>query len=265
MTKILLVGCGNMGHALLKGWQAMPEPPHVTVVEPTDALRDRAADAGAEVYPWARELPADLAPDLIIMAIKPQMMEKVLPDYAHLDGCFLSIAAGTPVAAISAALGEKAIVRCMPNTPAAIGKGVFGLYANPQVTAEQVAMVRDLLSPGGTVLEVAAEEDIDRITAISGSGPAYLFHMIEALSEAARRIGLPDDVALAAARATIFGAAALAEGSEEDAGQLRKNVTSPNGTTAAALEVLMGEDRLTNLMTEAAEAAFRRARELAEG
>ena len=140
---------------------------------------------------------------------------------------------------------------------------MFGIFANARVTPVQNRMVRDVLEPCGIVLEVGSDEDIDRITAISGSGPAYLFHFIEALAQAGRRIGLTDDVALAAARGTVFGAASLAEGADEDAGQLRRNVTSPNGTTAAALEVLMGTDRMADLLTEAAEAAFGRAKALA--
>jgi len=263
MTKILLIGCGNMGHALLSAWQAMPTPPQVSIVDPTEALRDRAAKTGARTFASAAEVPRDLEPDLVILAVKPQVIGKVLPDYAHLDACFLSIAAGTTLASLQRGLDDKAIIRCMPNTPAAIGKGVFGIFANARVTPAQNRMVRDVLEPCGIVLEVGSDEDIDRITAISGSGPAYLFHFIEALAQAGRRIGLTDDVALAAARGTVFGAASLAEGTDEDAGQLRRNVTSPNGTTAAALEVLVGTDRMADLLTEAAEAAFGRAKALA--
>lgn len=269
MTDLLLIGCGNMGHAMLTGWLKMNQPPRVTVIEPADALRDRAAASGAATLASAAELPGGYAPDLVFLAIKPQMMAKVLPDYARFpDACFLSVAAGTTMATLAAGLdGEgagPAIIRCMPNTPAAIGKGVFGLYANAAVTPDQKALVRRLLETSGTVLDVASEEDIDRITAISGSGPAYLFHMIEALAEAGHQIGLPRETAIAAARGTIFGAAALAEQSSDDAASLRHNVTSPNGTTAAALEVLMAGDGLTRLMTRAAEAAFRRAGELAK-
>lgn len=270
MTDLLLIGCGNMGHAMLTGWLNMAQPPRVTVVEPADALRERAAASGAAALASAADLPAGYAPDLVVLAIKPQTMARALPDYARFAGaCFLSVAAGTTMATLTAGLGggggaEPAVIRCMPNTPAAIGKGVFGLYANAAVTAKQKALARRLLETSGTVLDVTGEEDIDRITAISGSGPAYLFHMIEALAEAARRIGLPEETAVAAARGTIFGAAALAEQSDDDAATLRRNVTSPNGTTAAALEVLMEESGgLTPLMTRAAEAAFRRAGELA--
>lgn len=261
--RLLLVGCGNMGHAMLAGWMNMPDAPEVTVVEPADALRERAAATGAVAVASAAELPADFAPEAVILAVKPQMMGKVLPDYARFgEACFVSIAAGTTMAALIGGLGEAAIVRCMPNTPAAIGRGVFGFTANDRTTPEQRALVRRLLEPAGTVFEVGDEAMIDRITAVSGSGPAYLFHFIEALAAAAKAIGLPDDVAVEAARQTVFGAAALAESSPEDAATLRKAVTSPGGTTAAALGVLMEDDRLTRLMTQAVEAAFVRAEEL---
>lgn len=266
MTELLLIGAGNMGHAMLAGWMKMADAPHATVVEPTDALRTRAAQLGARVAASAAELPVDYAPAVVVLAVKPQVMPKVLPDYARFkSACFVSVAAGTTLATMAEGLGDVAVLRVMPNTPAAIGKGVFGVCANDWVSDGQRETVRKLLETGGTVLDVQTEEDIDRITAISGSGPAYVFHFIEALAEAGRRIGLPEDVATAAARGTVFGAAALAEQASEDAAQLRRNVTSPNGTTAAALEVFMGDKRLTALVTKAAQAAFDRARELADG
>jgi pyrroline-5-carboxylate reductase len=264
--RLLLVGCGNMGHALLAGWMNMPDAPEVVVVEPAETLRNRAGDTGATAVGSAADIPEGFAPDAVILAVKPQMMGQVLPEYRRFEGaCFVSIAAGTTIAALAAGLGDAAIVRCMPNTPAAIGRGVFGFTANDQTTAEQRILVRRLLEPGGTVFEVGDEAMIDRITAVSGSGPAYLFHFIEALAAAAKAIGLPDDIATEAARQTIFGAAALAESSSDDASTLRRAVTSPGGTTAAALDVLMGDDRLTRLMTEAVRAAFARAGALGRG
>jgi pyrroline-5-carboxylate reductase len=264
--RILLVGCGNMGHALLSGWMRMPETPEVVVVEPAEGLRQRAAAAGASVIAGADAMPRDFVPDVVILAVKPQVMPQVLPEYAGLRGtCFVSIAAGTTLETLTQGLGDAAIVRCMPNTPAAIGRGVFGFTGNPRVSDAQKAMVRRLLEPGGTVFELDDEAMIDRVTAVSGSGPAYLFHFIEALAAAAVAVGLPEAVAVEAARQTVFGAAALAEASPEDATALRRAVTSPGGTTAAALDVLMGEDRLTRLMTEAVGAAFDRARELGRG
>lgn len=265
MTEILLIGCGNMGYAMLTGWLAMTDAPEVRVIEPAAPLRDRAAATGAMTYETAADLPADFRPDLVVLAVKPQVMPKILPDYAHLNqACFVSIAAGTTLATLAAGLGDVAIIRCMPNTPAAVGKGVFGICANDRTSPAQLDLVKTLLAVSGTVLAVATEDDIDRITAISGSGPAYLFHFIEALAEAGRRIGLPEEIATAAARGTVFGAAALAEQASEDAAQLRRNVTSPNGTTAAALEILMGNDAQIELVSKAAQAAFDRAQELAK-
>jgi pyrroline-5-carboxylate reductase len=264
--RILLVGCGNMGHAMLAGWMNMPDRPEAVVVEPAEPLRDWAAETGATAVASAGEIPPGFSPEAVVLAVKPQMMADVLPDYRRFpDACFVSIAAGTTMAALARGLGDVAIARCMPNTPAAIGRGVFGFTANAHTTDAQRALVRRLLEPGGTVFEVEDEAMIDRITAVSGSGPAYLFHFIEAMAAAARAVGLPEDVAEEAARQTVFGAAALAEGSPEDAAALRKAVTSPGGTTAAALSVLMGEDRLTRLMTEAVQAAFDRAQDLGKG
>lgn len=255
-----------MGYAMLRGWLSMTEPAEIVVVEPTDALRERAIAAGAIGVASADNIPLNFNPESVVFAVKPQVMEGVLPAYALLrHACFVSIAAGTTLDTLGKGLGDVAIVRCMPNTPAAINRGFLGFTANARTTPEQRDLVRRLLEPAGEVVEVADEMMIDRITAVSGSGPAYVFHFIEALAEAARQIGLPDDVAVAAARRTVFGAAALAEASPEDAASLRQAVTSPGGTTAAALAVLMGEDRLAALMTEAVRAAFDRARELGEG
>ncbi len=266
MIGILLVGCGSMGHAMLAGWMKLTEAPHVVVVEPADALRARATETGATAVASPDEIPADFTPDAVVLAVKPQMMADVLPDYRRFkSACFVSIAAGTTMAALERGLGEAAVVRCMPNTPAAIGRGVFGFTANDRTTQGQRALVRRLLEPSGTVFEVGDEKMIDRITAVSGSGPAYLFHFIEALTAAAKAVGLPEEVATEAARQTVFGAAALAESSPEDASTLRKAVTSPGGTTAAALSVLMGDAALEHLMTDAVQAAFDRAEDLGRG
>lgn len=261
--RLLLVGCGNMGHAMLTGWMKMANAPEVVVVEPAEVLRERAKQTGARAVASAADIPANFSPDVAIFAVKPQMLPSILPDYRSLEGtCFVSVAAGTTMEALGQGLGDAAIVRCMPNTPAAIGRGVFGFTANARTTPEQRLLVRRLLEPTGTVFELADETMIDRITAVSGSGPAYLFHFIEAMTAAAKAVGLPADVAREAARQTVFGAAALAEASPEGAEELRKAVTSPGGTTAAALSVLMGEERLARLVTEAVQAAFDRAQEL---
>lgn len=263
MTKILLIGCGNMGFALLRGWMASPQRPEVVVIEPTDALRARAAAEGAVAVCASGDIPAGFTPDVVLFAVKPQVIRSILSDYAWMTGaCFVSIAAGVTIASLAEGLGDVAIMRCMPNTPASVGKGVFGCYANARMSPAQSAMVGDLLAVSGSVFVLPDETMIDSITAVSGSGPAYLFLFIEAMSAAARSVGLPDDIASDIARQTVFGAAALAEVSPDDAAQLRRNVTSPKGTTAAALDVLMGDDGMAALIGKAVQAAFDRAREL---
>jgi len=173
----------------------------------------------------------------------------------------VSIMAGTTIASISQACGGS-VVRAMPNTPAAIGKGMMVTFANDKVSAETMDFVDQLLAASGEVTSIDREDLMDAVTAVSGSGPAYIFHFIEALTVAAERAGLPLETAKLLAMQTVYGAAALAAESGEDPGKLRQQVTSPNGTTAAALSVLMGEDRLTRLLTEAVEAARARSVEL---
>jgi pyrroline-5-carboxylate reductase len=160
-------------------------------------------------------------------------------------------------------LGDRAaIIRCMPNTPAAIGKGMMVTFANPRVNEETKAFVGELLASSGAVAEIASEDLMDAVTAVSGSGPAYIFHFIESLTAAGKAAGLPEETAKLLAMQTVYGAACLAKESDEEPGRLREQVTSPNGTTAAALAVLMGEEKLTRLVTEAVEAARVRSVEL---
>ena len=266
-VKFILVGCGNMGHAMLDGWLRSGRlmPAEVIVVEPNEALRDRAARLGAGTATTASELPADVDPILIIFAVKPQVMRAVIPDYRRFadNSTFLSIAAGVPIATMKELLGDRAaIIRCMPNTPAAIGKGMMVTFANPLVDADTKAFVAELLESSGAVAEIGSEDLMDAVTAVSGSGPAYIFHFIESLTAAAEAAGLPGETAKLLAMQTVFGAACLAKESGEEPGRLREQVTSPNGTTAAALSVLMGEDRLKTLITEAVEAARARSVEL---
>src|SRR5690606_11434236 len=188
-----------------------------------------------------------------------------VPAYARFrDGAtFVSVAAGTPIAAFERLLGAgAAVIRCMPNTPAAIGQGMMVTVANAHVAQPAAAFVRDLLSASGRAAERADEGLMDAVTAGSGSGPAYVFHFIECLTAAGEAAGLPADTARLLAMQTVYGAAALAAESGEEPGELRRQVTSPNGTTAAALSVLMGDDRLKTLVAEAVEAARRRSAEL---
>lgn len=264
---VILVGCGNMGFAMLSGWLSSGrlQPADVGVVEPNEALGQRAAALGAKVAARAGGLAGE-RPRLVVLAVKPQVIRDVAASYrpfAMRGATFLSIAAGTPIATFEEVLGsEAAIMRCMPNTPAAIGKGMMVVFSNANVASETDAFVRDLLSASGEVATISEEGLMDAVTAVSGSGPAYIFHFIECLTAAAEEVGLPPETARLLARQTVYGAASLAVESGEEAGRLREQVTSPNGTTAAALAVLMGEDRLKKLVGEAVEAARARSVEL---
>ncbi|MGX8010054.1 pyrroline-5-carboxylate reductase [Mesorhizobium sp. ORM8.1] len=266
--RLVLAGCGNMGYAMLSGWlkSAKLEPSAVFVVEPNAELRSRAEHLGCPAAADAQGIPADAAPDLVVIAVKPQVIREVMADYKRFgDGrtTFVSVAAGTPVATFEQILGEHVpVIRCMPNTPAAIGKGMMVVFSNPLVSDDVRRFVLELLSASGVVTTIDDEGLMDAVTAVSGSGPAYIFHFIEALTVAAEKAGLPAETARLLAMQTVFGAASLAAESDDEPGELRRQVTSPNGTTAAALAVLMGEDRLTKLVTEAVEAARLRSIEL---
>ena len=265
--RVILAGAGNMGFAMLAGWldAGRLQPSEVAVVEPAEPLRARAAARGVHACAEAAELAGE-KPELVVLAVKPQVIRDVAASYrAHAESgaAFLSIAAGTTVAALSEVLGASTpIVRCMPNTPAAIGKGMMVTFADAGVPANVSALVADLLGVSGEVTSVPDESLMDAVTAVSGSGPAYIFHFIEALTAAAKAVGLEPATAERLARQTVYGAAALAFESGEDAGRLREQVTSPNGTTAAALGVLMRGDALTKLVTQAVMAARDRSVEL---
>ncbi|WP_019014561.1 pyrroline-5-carboxylate reductase [Elioraea tepidiphila] len=257
MDTILLVGCGKMGGAMRAGW--LEAGREVAVVEPGPV-----APAGAVASPDA--LPAGLRPAAVVLAVKPQEAAKVLPAYARFAGSavFLSIMAGTTIGRMRALLGEAAgIVRAMPNTPAAVRQAITVACPGPGVTAPQRDLCTDLLGAIGAVAWVEDEALMDPVTAVSGSGPAYVFLLAEALEAAGVAQGLPPALARRLARQTVAGSGALLAASAEDAAQLRKNVTSPGGTTAAALAVLMAEDGVPGLIARAVEAATRRSRELA--
>ncbi|MGR3795907.1 pyrroline-5-carboxylate reductase [Vannielia sp. SX4] len=255
---LVLLGCGKMGGAMLAGWLAGGlKPEAVTVLDPhpSDWLK---AQTGVRINTDLPESPA-----VAIIAVKPQMMGDALPALRALGAAttFVSIAAGTPIAAFEEALGAVPVVRAMPNTPAAVGRGISAVIGNSAVTPEQLDMACDLLSAVGEVVRLENEDQIDAVTGVSGSGPAYVFHMIEALAAAGEAQGLAPDLAMQLARATVCGAGELAHSdAETSAAQLRKNVTSPNGTTQAGLEVLMPE--LPDLMRRTVEAATNRAKEL---
>jgi pyrroline-5-carboxylate reductase len=265
--RVVLVGAGNMGFAMLAGWldAGVLSAGEIAVVEPAQALRDRAAGRGVRTDADAAALAGE-APEIVVLAVKPQVIREVAAGYRGFAGTgstFLSIAAGVTLAALAEVLGTATpIMRCMPNTPAAIGKGMLVTYSGPGVPAATAALVDRLLSASGAVASVPDEALMDAVTAVSGSGPAYIFHVIEALTQAGMAVGLEPATATLLARQTVYGAASLALESGEDAGRLREQVTSPNGTTAAALKVLMGGDALTKLLTEAVIAARDRGIEL---
>ena len=262
---LLLLGCGKMGSALLEGWLAGGLPPAaVTVIEPDPGERLHAL--AAEGLALNAPLPAD--PAVAVLAVKPQAMAAALPALAALGESttlFVSIAAGTPIARLEAALGARTpIVRAMPNTPAAIGRGITALVGNASPGAGALDLAETLMAAVGRTVRLADESQMDAVTAVSGSGPAYVFLTIEALAAAGEAEGLPPDLALALARATVAGAGALAEASDKPPSALRTDVTSPGGTTAAALAVLMAEDAgLPALMRRGVAAAAARSRELA--
>lgn len=263
---LVLIGAGNMGGALLSGWLNKGiAGSSIIVVDPgpSDVMMRLINEAGAT---HLTEAPKDTAAGILFLAIKPQLMDVVLPPLRSLVGpetVVVSIAAGKTLAGIESLLGKSSAIRAMPNTPAMIGRGVTGAYANEAVTEQQRAIVETLLKVSGPVEWVPTEADIDAVTALSGSGPAYVFYLVECMAEAGRKAGLQADLAMRLARETVAGAGELLHQSPEEASRLRKNVTSPGGTTAAALSVLMADDGMQPLFDTAIAAAKKRAEELA--
>lgn len=259
---LVLLGCGKMGSAMLQGWLAGGLPASsVWVLDPfpSDWLKS------LEGLHLNVDLPQD--PTIVLVAVKPQMMGEALPLLRALGNgktLFLSVAAGTPISAYEAVLGDKTpIVRAMPNTPAAIGQGITALVGNSQTNAAQQDLAEALMSAVGETVRLDNEGQMDGVTAVSGSGPAYVFHLIETMAAAGVVEGLPAELAMQLAKATVAGAGALAQAAEEAPSQLRVNVTSPGGTTAAALNVLMDESEgFPHLLTKAVKAAADRSREL---
>lgn len=261
---LILLGCGKMGSAMLAGWLARGLPPSsVWVVEPhpTDWLRATGVDLSGTLP----ETPA-----VVLVAVKPQMMAEALPRLQAMgngETVFVSVAAGIPISFFEKALGARTpIVRAMPNTPAAISQGITAIIGNEYATGSAMTEAEALLDAVGEVVRLETEAQIDAVTGVSGSGPAYVFHMIETLAAAGEAEGLPRDMAMQLAKATVAGAGALAKAAEETPSQLRVNVTSPNGTTQAALEVLMDEiNGFPALLRRAVKAAAARSRALADG
>jgi pyrroline-5-carboxylate reductase len=266
---LLLAGAGKMGGALLEGLMAQGLPAgQIIVQEPSPSAGSAEFLKRAGIRCEAMITALDEAPSVIIAAVKPQVMEDVLPPLAKLAGprtIVLSIAAGKTLASFERHLpAGTSVVRAMPNTPAQVGRGVTACVANAATSAEQRATATALLSSVGSVVWLEEEADMDAVTAVSGSGPAYVFLVAECLADAGRAAGLSPELAATLARATVAGAGELLYRSDLDAATLRRNVTSPGGTTAAALEVLMGKPGLEDLMRDAVAAAVRRSRELSK-
>ena len=267
-----LVGGGKMGSALAQGWLAAGLPAAaLTVVEPAPAQRDAWAAEGAATCGGVDELaaadrPAEV-PRALVLAVKPQQMDEVL---AALQGrvppttAVVSIAAGVPIATFARALGaERPIVRAMPNTPAAVGRGISALVANAAADTEARALATSLMTAVGETVWLADEGQMHAVTALSGGGPAYVFWLIETMAAAGVAQGLDAEVAARLALATVAGAGELARRGDEPVDALRRNVTSPGGTTAEALAVLMADDGFAPLMDRALRAAATRSRVLA--
>ena len=258
---LFLLGCGKMGSAMLAGWlgNGMPKSSvHVIDPFPSDWLKDQDVNLNLGVPD---------APGVALLAVKPQMMGDALPSVAALGGgetLILSVAAGTPISVYEATFGENTpIIRAMPNSPAAIGKGITAIVGNQAATESHLQLAKTLLSAIGQVVRLDHEDQMDAVTGVSGSGPAYVFHMIETLAAAGEAQGLAPDLAMTLAKATVAGAGALAEVADETPSQLRVNVTSPAGTTEAGLKILMNpSDGLPELMKETVKAASDRSREL---
>lgn len=264
---LLLVGGGKMGGAMLEGWLKRGIPAgEIAVLDPNPSpwLTNLSVARGFAVNP---AIAPGHAPETLVLAIKPQMLDAAAPALEPLAGpetLAISVLAGKTIADLKARMPRLAhIVRAMPNTPAAVGRGITGMAAAPGTSEVAVSRAKDLLTAIGAVVDVGQESLIDAVTAVSGSGPAYVFYLTECLARAGAALGLPPNVAAALARATVEGAGELMfQDRETSPEQLRVNVTSPGGTTAAALGVLMAPDGLDQLMHRAVAAAHRRAGEL---
>jgi pyrroline-5-carboxylate reductase len=265
---LVLVGAGKMGEAMLRGWLAAGlASERVTILEPhpSSAIAELAAERAIALNPERKSL---AAPEALMLAIKPQTLEAAAPGIAPLASAqtlVVSILAGKRIADLAARLpNARAFARVMSNTPAAVGRGASAAAASPAVSATQRQWVESLMRAVGMFDWLDDEALIDAVTALSGSGPAYVFALVEAMAEAGATLGLPRELAMRLARATVEGAGELLHSQPETgAGKLRENVTSPGGTTAAALAVLQAPDGLAALMTRAIAAAHRRAGELA--
>lgn len=264
-TSLLLVGCGKMGSALLKGWVAKGlDPKNLYVLEPYPSeWLQCLAEEGRRLTALPKTLP-----DVLVLATKPQIMADAIASiepFGSQSTLVVSIAAGSPIALFEEKFGTNvAVVRAMPNTPASIGAGITALVANANVSAAQMQLAEGLMSSVGATLVLDDEEEMHAVTGLSGSGPAYVFALTEALTDAGIALGLSADKAAQLARATVSGAGRMLEQNTDSPAALRAQVTSPNGTTAAGLDVLQGRGALADLMTATVNAAADRSRSLSE-
>jgi pyrroline-5-carboxylate reductase len=264
---LVLVGAGKMGGAMLEGWlKGGAEASRIVALDPAPPPEVKALieTSGARLNP---DVTSIHDAEVVVVAVKPQLMEDVLPGVVSLKASkplILSVAAGKTIASFERHFGaDAAVIRTIPNTPAAVGRGITAMTANRHVSPAQMALARSLLESVGEVVTVENEAMIDAVTAVSGSGPAYVFYLTECLAAAGEKVGLPKDLAMQLARATVAGAGELMRQSGIEAATLRQNVTSPKGTTYAALQVLMAENGMQPLFDQAVEAATKRSRELA--
>lgn len=264
-----MVGCGNMGFAMLQTWVAdFGSEFNFTVIEPNQEAHHAIAALDVNIAKDAAELSANRHFDMVFCAVKPQLMQKAMAALRDNVSAklYVSVAAGLPLSFYEDLLpNQMPIIRTMPNTPAAVGAGAIAIYGNEHVTEVQYQLVTKLLEANGLVAKLDSEAQMDAITAISGSGPAYVFHLAECLEEVAIELGLPENIAKSFSRQTIFGAGKLLHNSEDGAETLRKKVTSPNGTTEAGLSELMRDDALRMLLLKTAKAAHKRSVELGQG
>lgn len=266
---LVMLGCGNMGGALVRGWLADGlSPDALIIIDPGFAADMLPGQSGFRVVKSIDEITAGVKSRALVLAVKPQIINDLMPVMAPIignDTIVVSIAAGVTLDQMQRGLGAGTqCIRVMPNTPVAVNAGASGVIGNDNVSADNLRLIETLMSAVGVAAMLENEEQINGVTAVSGSGPAYVFHMVEALAQAGEHQGLSKEVAEALARQTIIGAAKLMEvDADVSATTLRERVTSPKGTTEAALNVLMGEGGFPDLMRAATSAAVQRSKELA--
>ena len=264
---LLLIGCGTMGYAMLTGWLEKDPSLNVHIIDPAEPNRQRAQDIGAKTYENLDTLPANLSPELVILAVKPYLVLPILEQCRDLamskDTCFISVAAGITLDQMKEVMPPQTpLIRCMPNTPASIGEGMLVLCACPPVAEAMREWTEQLFSASGAVLWLEDEAMMDAVTAISGSGPAYVFYFIEGLIEAGISLGLSEETATLLAQQTVAGSGRMALQSTHSAKVLKEQVAVPNGTTEAAINIFKKDEGLVRLINEASRAARDRSIEL---